>query len=106
MKAPSMRPLHLIQILPSKEGLVCALFLKEGRESLGLLGLLPCSAAAVALQRVVDHMMVMRIFAHQDARPAGTAKRTGDKLHERRNDKKSWEMLCKMTDAMANMHAG
>lgn len=98
--------LHLIQILPSKEGLIDAVFLKEGRESLGLLGLLPCSAAAVALQRVVDHMMVMRVFARQDARPAGTAKGTGDKLHERTNDKKSWETLCKMTDAMENMHAG
>lgn len=90
---------YLIQILPSKKGLIDAVFLKEGRESLRLLGLLPCSAAAVALQRVVDHMMVMRIFACQDTRPAGTAKGTGDKLHERS------EMQCKMTDAMANMHA-
>ncbi len=89
--------LHLIQILPSEEGLIDAVFLKEGRESLRLLGLLPCSAAAVALQRVVDHMMVMRVFARQDARPAGTAKGTGDKLHERSNDKKSWETLCKLT---------
>lgn len=80
--------LYLIQILPSKEGLIGAVFLKKGREAVGLLGLLPCCAAAVALQRVVDHMMVMGIFACQDTRPAGTAKGTGNKLGERRNDKK------------------
>lgn len=77
--------LYLIQILPSKEGLIGAVFLKKGREAVRLLGLLPCCAAAVALQRVVDHMMVMGIFARQDTCPAGAAKGTRNKLGERKN---------------------
>lgn len=61
------------------------MFLKKGREAVRLLGLLPCCAAAVALQRVVDHMMVMGIFARQDTCPAGAAKGTCNKLGERKN---------------------
>lgn len=80
--------LYLIQILPSKEGLIGAVLLKKGREAVGLLGLLPQCAAAVALQRVVHDMMVMGVFARQDARPAGAAKGTSNNLGERRNDKK------------------
>jgi len=63
-------------------------FLKKGREAVRLLGLLPRCAAAVALQRVVHDMMVMGVFTRQDTRPAGAAKRTGNNLGERRNDKK------------------
>lgn len=56
------------------------MFLQEDRESIRLLGLLPGHTAAVAFQRVVDHMVVVWVFACQDAGSAGTAQGTGNKL--------------------------
>lgn len=40
--------LYLIEIFPSKEGLIGSMFLQEGRKGVGLLDFLPCHAAAVA----------------------------------------------------------
>lgn len=45
-----------------------------------LLALLPGSAAAVSLQRVVDHVVVVRVLPRQDARSTRAAQRAGHEL--------------------------
>lgn len=80
-----MRPgggAYLVEVLPSEEGLVASVGLQQGREGLGLLALLPGQAAAVALQSVVDDMVVVGILPRQDAGPAGATQRAGHKLGE------------------------
>lgn len=54
---------------------------------MGLLALLPGFAAAVPLQRVVDDVVVVRIFPRQDAGSAGAAQRAGDKLRGKTEEK-------------------
>lgn len=70
----------LVQVLPSEEGLVAGHGLEQRGEGVGLLALLPVPAAAVALQRVVDDAVVVRVLSRQDAGSAGAAQRAGDEL--------------------------
>lgn len=49
-----------------------------------LLALLPGSAAAVALQRVVEDVVVVRVLASEDAGSARAAQGTGHELRERK----------------------
>lgn len=54
--------------------------LQQGGESVRLLALLPGGAAAVALQRVVGDVVVVRVLARQDAGSARAAQRAGHEL--------------------------
>lgn len=57
--------------------------LQQFGEGAQLLAILPGGAAAVALQRVVEDVVVVRVLASQDAGSARAAQRTGHKLRER-----------------------
>lgn len=70
----------LVEVFASKEGLIAGVGPQQGGEGVSLLGLLPGRAAAVSLQRVVDDVVVVRIFPRQDAGATGAAQRTGNKL--------------------------
>ena len=54
--------------------------MQQGREGLGLLALLPGRAAAVALQRVVDDVVVVGVLPRQYAGPARAAQWAGHEL--------------------------
>lgn len=71
---------YLVKIFPGEEGLVAGVRPHQSGEGVGLLALLPGLAAAVSLQRVVDDMVVVRVFTCQDAGSAGAAQRAGHKL--------------------------
>lgn len=74
-QAPS-RQAYLIQIFPSKECLIATHRLEDSRKSVGLLNLLPGFAAAISLQGVIDNMVIVWVFACQNAGSAGAAQCT------------------------------
>ena len=71
---------NLVQIFPGEEGLVASVRPQQGGEGVRLLALLPGCAAAVPLQRVVDDVVVVRVFPRQDAGATRAAQRAGHKL--------------------------
>lgn len=71
---------YLVQILPGEEGLVAVVGPQQGGEGVRLLALLPGGAAAVALQRVVDDVVVVRVLPRQDAGSTRAAQRAGHEL--------------------------
>lgn len=71
---------NLVEILPGEEGLVVGAFLQQCGEGARLLTLLPGGAAAVALQCVVEDVVVVRVLASEDAGSARAAQWTGHKL--------------------------
>lgn len=70
---------HLVKIFASEEGLVVVL-LQQSREGGGLLALLPGLATTVALQSVIDHVVVVGVLPCQDAGTTRTAQWTRYKL--------------------------
>lgn len=73
------QPPYLIEIFASIESLV-AFLLQIHWEGKRLLKLLPGLTAAVAIQGIVSHKMVVRIAASQDTAAAGTAQWSHCKL--------------------------
>lgn len=88
---------HLVEVLAGEKGLVAGQILEQSREGVRLLTLLPSPAAAVALQRVVGDVVVVRVFARQDAGAAGAAQRTGYKLAMQRKavGEYTWKPCCR-----------
>lgn len=77
--------------------------LQQGREGAQLLALLPGGAAAVALQRVVEDVVVVRVLARQDAGSARAAQRTGHELRERERERgarsgKEWVLMFSLAE--------
>lgn len=56
------------------------MLLQQGGKGEGFLTLLPGFTAAVSFQRVVDDMVVVRIFPCEDAGSTGAAEWAGNKL--------------------------
>lgn len=76
---------NLVEIFPSEEGLVLLLVEVDG-EGRRLGAVLPQRAGAVPRQRVVPHLVVVRVLTRQDAAPAGAAQRRDRELQRKREE--------------------